>query len=77
MIKIEEEHKVGCQYWFSYLNQKAKDEPMPKGCVECEKVVECMFNKPYDSASTRMLETKEKELSEAKTHFLPKIFGLR
>ena len=44
MTKIEEEQKKGCQYWFGYLNQKAKGEPMPEGCVECEKVVECMLN---------------------------------
>ena len=44
MTKIEEERKMGCQYWLGYLNQKAKGEPMPKGCVECEKVMECMLN---------------------------------
>ena len=50
MTKIEEERKMGCQYWFGYLNQKEKDEPMPKDCVECEKVVECMLSQYYSSA---------------------------
>src|SRR5512136_1655433 len=51
MNKIEEELKMGCQYWFGYLNQKEKGEPMPKGCVECEEVVECMLNQQYDSSN--------------------------
>jgi hypothetical protein len=51
MTKIEEEGKMGCQYWFGYLNQKDKSEPMPKECVECEKVVECMLNQYYNSAA--------------------------
>src|SRR5512139_1131474 len=50
LTKIEEELKIGCQYWFGYLNQKEKDEPMPKECVECEKVVECMLNQSCYSA---------------------------
>ncbi len=74
MTTIEEEQKMGCQHWFGYLNQKAKDEPMMESCVECTKVVECMFNHNYDSARTRALETKKKELS-ATSHFLLKIFG--
>lgn len=49
--KIEEERKMGCQYWFGYLNRKEKNEPMPKDCVECEKVVECMLNRYYNSAA--------------------------
>ena len=51
MTKIEEERKTSCQQWFGYLNQKPKAEPMPKCCVECEKVVECMLNLNYDSAN--------------------------
>jgi hypothetical protein len=49
MTKIEEEQKMGCQYWFGYLSQKAKGDPMPKECVECEKVLECMLERDYNS----------------------------
>src|SRR4030066_63465 len=31
--KIEKEQKTGCQYWFGYLNQKEKNEPIPHECV--------------------------------------------
>jgi DNA-directed RNA polymerase subunit RPC12/RpoP len=45
----EEKKKIGCQYWFGYLNQKSKCDSMPQSCVECEKVVECMLNRYYSS----------------------------
>ena len=51
LTEIEEEQKKGCQYWFGYLNQKEKGEPIPEGCVECEKALECMLNKYYNSAA--------------------------
>ena len=47
---IVEEKKTGCQYWFGYLNQKSKSDPMPQSCVECEQVLECMLNRYYNSA---------------------------
>ena len=56
--KIEEKQKKGCQHWFGYLNQKEKSESMPKECVECEKVVECMLNQYYNSA-TAVAEIKK------------------
>ncbi len=74
MTRIEEERKMGCQYWFGYLNQKAKDDPMPKDCVECQKVVECMLNQNYDSPHVHAVEREKKELSEPKSNFLSKIF---
>jgi hypothetical protein len=56
--KIEEELKTGCQYWLGYLNDREKGEPMPPECVECEKVVECMLNKQYQS-ETAVAEIKK------------------
>ncbi len=47
--RIEEEKKTGCQYWFGFLNQREKDQPIPHECVECEKAVECMLNQQYES----------------------------
>ena len=47
--KIEEAQKTGCQYWFGYLNQREKNEPIPNECIECEKAVECMLNQQYNS----------------------------
>ena len=47
--KIEKEHKTGCQYWFGYLNQKEKNEPIPHECVECQHAGECMLNQQYNS----------------------------
>jgi len=41
--KIEEKQVTGCQHWFGYLNQKEKSESIPKSCVECERVVDCML----------------------------------
>jgi len=49
--RIEEEQKSSCQYWYGYLNQKEKNEPIPNDCVECEKAVECMLNQKYNSPS--------------------------
>jgi DNA-directed RNA polymerase subunit RPC12/RpoP len=46
--KIEEEKATGCQYWFGYLFQKEKSEPIPHECVECEKAVDCMLTNQYD-----------------------------
>ena len=42
--------KTGCQYWFGYLNQRDRNEPIPQDCVECEKAVECMLSQQYQSA---------------------------
>ena len=47
--KIEKEQKNGCQYWFGYLNEKAKNEAIPHECIECEKVIECMLSQQYSS----------------------------
>src|SRR5512139_3602303 len=49
MCRLEENQKTGCQYWFGYLNQKERDEPIPQQCVECEKAVECMLSQNYGS----------------------------
>jgi len=49
LAKIGEELKTGCQHWFGYLSQKEKGEPIPKNCVECEKVLECMLDRHYSS----------------------------
>ena len=46
--KIEENQKAGCSYWFGYLNQRDKKEPIPPQCVECEKAVDCMLSQCYD-----------------------------
>jgi hypothetical protein len=46
--KLEEE-KTGCQNWFGFLSQKDKNESIPQECVECEKVMDCMLNRQYDS----------------------------
>lgn len=43
--KIEEEQVSGCQHWFGYLNQKEESETIPKTCIECERVVECMLTR--------------------------------
>ncbi len=56
--KIEKEEKTGCQYWFGYLNQKEKNEPIPHECVECEKAVECMLNQ-QSSSPTAVAEIKK------------------
>ncbi len=49
--KIEEHPKMGCQYWFGYLNQRERKEPIPQQCVECEKAVECMLGHSGSPAS--------------------------
>jgi hypothetical protein len=41
---IEETAKMGCRYWFGYLNQKDRTDLIPSECVECEKVMECMLS---------------------------------
>lgn len=48
--KLEEQSETGCQYWFGFLGQKDKGDPVPQECVECEKVMDCMLNRCYDSA---------------------------
>jgi hypothetical protein len=48
--KLEEEKK-GCQQWFGFLSQKEKSESIPQECVECEKVMDCMLNRSYDSVA--------------------------
>jgi hypothetical protein len=55
--KIEEEAKTGCQQWFGYLSQKDKTEGVPKECVECQKVLECMLNQ--DSSAVAVSEIKK------------------
>ena len=47
--KLEEKESSGCKYWFGYLNQKEKSETIPQGCVECERVLECMLAQYYSS----------------------------
>jgi len=51
--KIDEEQKLAdsCQYWFGYLNQKDRGDPVPMECVECERAVECMLSQCYDSSA--------------------------
>jgi DNA-directed RNA polymerase subunit RPC12/RpoP len=49
--KVEEKVKTGCQYWFGFLSQKDRSESVPQECVECEKVVDCMLNRYYDSVA--------------------------
>jgi len=49
--KVEEKVKTGCQYWFGFLSQKDKSESVPQECVECEKVMDCMLNRIYDSVA--------------------------
>jgi hypothetical protein len=49
--KLEEERKSGCQNWFGFLSQKDKNESIPQECVECEKVMDCMLNRQYDSVA--------------------------
>jgi len=49
--KLEEKGKTGCQYWFGFLSQKDKNESVPQECVECEKVMDCMLNRYYDSVA--------------------------
>jgi DNA-directed RNA polymerase subunit RPC12/RpoP len=56
--KIEEERKTNCQYWYGYLHEKEKNEPIPHECVECEKAVECMLNQQYNSP-TAVAEIKK------------------
>jgi hypothetical protein len=46
-----EEAKKGCQNWFGFLSQKDKNESIPQECVECEKVMDCMLNRQYDSGA--------------------------
>ncbi len=58
MNKVEENDKIGCQHWYGYLNQKEKNEPIPQGCVECEKAVECMLRQTYKS-ETAVAEIKK------------------
>ena len=51
--RLPENIKEGCQHWFGFLGQsdRAKDgcDSVPQECVECEKVLDCMLNKYYDS----------------------------
>ena len=49
--KLEEKEKTGCQRWFGFLSQKDKSESVPQECVECEKVMDCMLNRYYDSVA--------------------------
>jgi len=58
--KIDEEHRPagGCQYWFGYLNQKDRSDPVPQECVECKKAVDCMLSQVYDSP-TAVAEIKK------------------
>ena len=51
LSKLEEKGKTGCQYWFGFLSQKDKSESIPQECVECEKVMDCMLNRYYESGA--------------------------
>jgi len=55
--KIQEEQVNGCQHWFGYLNQKEKNESIPRTCVECEKVVDCMLTP--DNSTSAVAEIKK------------------
>jgi hypothetical protein len=49
-VKLEEEESPsGCPYWFGFLSQKNKSESIPSECVGCDKVMDCMLNRYYDS----------------------------
>jgi hypothetical protein len=56
--KIEENQNNGCQYWFGYLNQREKNEPIPQLCVECEKAVECLLS-PHCDTPAAVAEIKK------------------
>ena len=51
--RLPENTKQGCQHWFGFLAQsnraKEGDDSIPKECVECKKVLECMLNQYYKS----------------------------
>jgi hypothetical protein len=49
-LEIEQEGRKSCHYWFGFLSQKEKGDPLPSNCVECDKVMECMLNQYYDSS---------------------------
>jgi DNA-directed RNA polymerase subunit RPC12/RpoP len=49
LCKLEEKSKTGCQYWFGFLSQKDKSDSIPQECVECQKVMDCMLNRCYNS----------------------------
>jgi hypothetical protein len=49
--EIEERVKIGCRYWFGYLNQKVKTESVPQECVECEKVMDCMLSQEHSEVA--------------------------
>ena len=47
--KFEHEHESemresGCQHWFGFLSAKDPNQSVPKECVECRLVLECMLN---------------------------------
>ncbi len=48
---LEENWKAECRYGFGYLNRKDKTESMPKECVPCEKVMECMLGQEHSHAA--------------------------
>lgn len=58
MTKIEEKEnkKEECPYFFGYLNQKNKNKPIPKNCIECGKVLECMLNKNYSQTAVEEIK---------------------
>jgi hypothetical protein len=47
------EESVGskCRYWFGYLNQKDKTEELPRECVECDRVMDCMLTQEHSSVA--------------------------
>ena len=47
--RVEDEQKAGCQFWFGYLNSRDRSDPIPQGCVECAKAIECMLNQETSS----------------------------
>lgn len=44
-FKDEQAAHPSCQYWFGYLGQKEYGEAIPHGCIECEKVIDCLLEK--------------------------------
>ena len=53
----EKEVKV-CRYWFGFLGQKDRNEPVPNECVECDKVMDCMLNQ-YSGSPEAVSEIKK------------------
>jgi hypothetical protein len=59
-FKEEKAAIANCQYWFGYLAQKDYGESIPFGCIECEKVMDCMLEK--EAFSTKAVSEIKKWL---------------